>query len=187
MYFPRPVRSPLRSLNARTNTCSFFSALFSSYLNAFQSTDVMLTWKTIAAFLSVNLLLHATRLFVLQTCLPRQFAALQWLLSDFFPNDQMKNLVTTQFHLKLLNDQNVFFCDTFAYHLCSFHVFLAIFKDRVFTSLFFQLEVAYILNFKLYFAWPLHPTIKIDHPEAKKDSFRFWGYATTMNVLLDDK
>ena len=39
--------------------------------------------------------------------------------------------------------------DTFASLLYLVHVFFAIFKYRVFTSLFFQIEDVYILNYKL--------------------------------------
>ena len=49
--------------------------------------------------------------------------------------------------------------DIFASLLCLVHVLFAMFKDRVFTSLFFHLEDVYIFNYKLDFDWPLYPTM----------------------------
>ena len=64
-----------------------------------------------------------------------------------------------QSNLKSLKSSKLSICDNFS-SLSVFVTFtFTIFKDRVFTSLFIDSEDVYILDYKLYFDWPLYSTM----------------------------
>ena len=71
------------------------------------------------------------------------------------------NNIWLQSNLNHLSRQNfLFVISSLLLKLCLVHVFFfMIFKDCVFTSLFFHLEDVYILNYKRYFNWPLYHTM----------------------------
>ena len=64
-----------------------------------------------------------------------------------------------QSNLKSLKSSEISISDTFSFLFVFVIIIFAIFKDRVFTTLFIDSEDVYIRNYRLYLDWPLYPTM----------------------------